>query len=83
MFHFYKHQCYHFPVDFGELSRRFLHGFVNCSQTPEGRKRDGTNYRAAWPWSNQNYYMKVAHSPVYYSLRVFTEESGSCGVREW
>lgn len=57
--------------------------FVNCSQTPEGRNRDRTNYRAAWPWSNQNYYMKTAHSPVYYSLCVFTEESGSCCVREW
>lgn len=67
----------------GNCQGQFLHCFVNGRQTPEGRNRDRTNYRAALPWSNQNYYMKTAHSPVYYSVCVFTEESGSCCVREW
>lgn len=57
--------------------------FVNCSQTPEGQNGDRTNYRAACPWSNQNYYKKTSHSPVYYSVCLFTEESGSCCVRVW
>lgn len=66
----------------GNCQGQFLHCFVNGRQTPEGRNRDRTNYRAALPWSNQNYYMKTAHSPVYYSVCVFTEESGSCCVKE-